>query len=213
MDESIDKNVVKVVAKNVQDWRQERQMWIRILMETTGKEMITWNKRIEEKGFEDEYQLRQWLTQQGVTGYGQTLLVMEQFGYPDFIAASAEQLIDAQYDDRPHLRPIFDAVIAAAMQLGKVTIQARKTYFSLLSPRRTFARLKPSAKTRLDLALRLDDEEPGGRLETSTIHESMKLQISFTSLNQVDDEALKLLQKAYEANCQKSILGGRISSK
>lgn len=188
------------MVKNLQDWQQNRAMWIRVLVESTGEELETWNKRVAEQGFADEASLRAWLTQQGVTGYAQTLLVMERFGYPAFITASAEQLLDAQYADRPHLRPIFDKVIDAAVQLGDVTIQVRKTYVSLLSPRRTFARLQPSTKTRLDVGLRLDDEEPRGRLQPSTIHETMKVQISFTTPDQVDAEALTWLQQAYEAN-------------
>ena len=38
------------------------------------------------------------------SGYPQMLLVMERFGYPDFLLASADELIDGQYADRPELR-------------------------------------------------------------------------------------------------------------
>src|SRR5207247_10963839 len=37
------------------------------------------------------------LTKQGVIGYAQTLLVMERFGYPDFMTATADELMDGQY--------------------------------------------------------------------------------------------------------------------
>src|SRR5262245_30013842 len=40
---------------------------------------------------------------QGVTGYAQSLLVMEQFGYPDFLVATADELIEQQYADRLEL--------------------------------------------------------------------------------------------------------------
>lgn len=52
----------------------------------------------------DEAGLRAWLTKEGITGYAFTLLVMEQFGYPDFLLASADDLIEDQYADRPQLR-------------------------------------------------------------------------------------------------------------
>jgi hypothetical protein len=106
------------------------------------------------------------------------MLVMERFGYPDFLLASAAELIDGPYRDRPNLRPVFDAVIAAAVALGEVTIQARKTYVSLVSPRRTFARVQPTTKDRLDLGLRLQGQKPGGRLLPSRIHETMQVQIT-----------------------------------
>jgi Domain of unknown function (DUF5655) len=135
-----------------------------------------------------------------VTGYAQSLLVMERFGYPDFFLASADELVEGQYEDRPHLRPIFNAIIDAAAGLGDVTIQARKTYVSLVSPRRTFARIQPTTKNRVDLGLRLDGEKPVGRLQPSKIHETMRLQISFTTRDEVDSEALDWLQRAYDQN-------------
>src|SRR5436309_9677781 len=123
------------------DWQAMRDMSARLLKERTGDGVDTWNRRIQRERLDDERSVRAWLTKQGVTGYAQTLLVMERFGYPDFLTATADELIDGQYADRPHLRPIFDAVVKAAVGLGEVTIQARKTYVSLVSPRRTFARV------------------------------------------------------------------------
>jgi hypothetical protein len=79
-------------------------------------------------------------------------------------------------------------------------IQARKTYVSLVSPRRTFARVVPATRTRVDLGFPLDRRKPGGRLQPSKIHETMKLQISLTSATEVDEEVLDLLVEAYEAN-------------
>ena len=182
----------------IRDWRQSRETWIRVLEESTGEGVDIWNRRIEQERFRDEQNLRAWLTQQGVTGYPQSLLVMERFGYPDFLVASADQLIEGQYTDRPQLRPIFDAIINAVSELHGVTIQVRKTYVSLVSPRRTFARIQPTTKTRLDLGLRLAGQKPEGRLQPSTIHETMKLQISLTSVEQVDAEVLRWLRQAYD---------------
>src|SRR5213594_4545077 len=132
------------------DWHGMKDMSARLLKERTGEGVGTWNRRIQRERLGDEESLRVWLTKQGVTGYAQSLLVMERFGYPDFLLATADELIDGQYADRPKLRPIFDAIIDAAAGLGKVTIQARKTYVSLVSPRRTFARIQDRKSTRLN---------------------------------------------------------------
>lgn len=105
--------------KEVRDWQQNRAMWIRVLEESTGENVEAWNRRIQRKGFREEQSLRAWLAQQGVTGYAQTLLVMERFGYPDFITASADQFIHGQYADRPQLRPIYDAIIHAASEWAR----------------------------------------------------------------------------------------------
>jgi hypothetical protein len=182
------------------DWQVMRDMSARLLQERTGEDVSTWNERIRSAGLDDEKSLRAWLAKHGVTGYAQTLLVMERFGYPDFLVASADELIQAQYADRPHLKPIFDALIAAAAGLGSAVVQARKTYVSLVSPRRTFARIQPTTKRRVDLGLRLAGQRAGGRLQPSKIHESMPLQISLSAPDEVDAEVLGWLQQAYDQN-------------
>lgn len=183
------------------DWQGMKDMSARLLKERTGADVETWNLRIKAERFDDEQELRAWLTAQGVTGYAQSLLVMERFGYPDFMLASADELIQGQYADRPQLRPILDAIIEAAAGLGEVIVQTRKTYVSLVSPRRTFARVQPTTKQRVDLGLRLAGQQPGGRLQPSKIHETMPLQISLTTVDEVDAEVLDWLQQAYDQNC------------
>ena len=182
------------------DWKSMKDLSARLLQERTGEDLATWNQRIAKEKFNDEKNLRAWLTKKGVTGYAQSLLVWEQFGYPDFILASADDLIEGQYADRPQLRPIFDSLIDAAAGLGEVTIQARKTYVSLVTPRRTFARIQPTTRNRINLGLRLDGHKPGGRLQASKIHETMPLQISLVSVDDIDSELLSWLQEAYDQN-------------
>ena len=181
-------------------WQRNRDMWVRVLEKQTGEGVNAWNRRIGREHLHDERSLRAWLARQGVTGYAQSLLVMERFGYPDFVLASAGQLIDRQYADRPQLRPIYDAIVGAASQCGEVVIQARKTFVSLVTGRRTFARIQPTTKTRVDLGLRFDHRRLSGRLQPSTIHETMRLQVSVTATNQVDAEVRKWLQQAYREN-------------
>lgn len=183
------------------DWNGMRAMSARLLSERTGADVDAWNQRIAGEGLASEPELRAWLTAQGVTGYAQSLLVMERFGYPAFLLASADELIEGQYADRPQLRPIFDAIIDAAAGLGEVVIQMRKTYVALVTPRRTFARVQPTTRQRVDLGLRLAGQSPGGRLKPSKIHETMPLQISLTTPEDVDSDLLTWLQLAYEQNC------------
>src|SRR5262249_51550275 len=46
-----------------------------------------------------------------------------------------------------------------------------------------------TTRNRLDLGLRLDGKKAGGRLQPSRIHETMKLQISFTKLAELRQSA------------------------
>ena len=184
----------------IRDWKSMKELSTRLLQEHTGENVATWNGRIAEEQINDERSLRAWLTKQGVSGYAQSLLVWERFGYPDFLLSSADDLIEGQYTDRPQLRPIFDAIIDAAAGLGDVTIQTRKTYVSLVTPHRTFARIQPTTKSRVDLALRLEGHKPGGRLQPSKIHETTPLQISLASVDDIDSEVMNWLQEAYDQN-------------
>jgi hypothetical protein len=182
------------------DWKEMQSLSIRLLKEQTGEELAAWNARIRGADLPDEAGLRKWLSERGISGYAQSLLVMEQFGYPDFFLSTAGELIDAQYADRPLLRPIFDKIIEDATGLGEIVIQARKTYVSLMTPRRTFARVQPTTKQRVDLGLRLDNFASGGRLVPSKIHETMRLQISLWSIDEVDEGVKGWLEKAYDLN-------------
>src|SRR5438309_12094197 len=66
------------------DWQGMKDMSVRLLKERTGEGVDEWNRRIKRERFDDEDELRAWLTKQGVTGYAQSLLVMERFGYRTF---------------------------------------------------------------------------------------------------------------------------------
>ena len=153
-------------SRRPRSWQEMRDQEIRWLIERTGDGLETWNARVRDQGMSDEASLRAWLGEQGVTGYPQMLLVMERFGYPDFLRASADELIDGQYADRPNLRPIVDTILALLPEVGQVEVQTRKTYVALLTRRRTFAAVQPTTKKRTDLGLRLTaDQQPEGRLE------------------------------------------------
>ena len=184
-------------------WQGVREWEIGLLERRTGHGVEEWNRRVVESGAPDEESLRAWLTGQGVDGYPRTLLVMERFGYPDFLLASADQLLDGQYGKRPALRPILDAILALAPEVGdNVSVQVRKTFVTLVSPKRTFAQVKAYAHERVDLALRLDGVEPTGRLEPagSAGNDTLRVKIALTTPDDIDDEVLEWLRRAYRAN-------------
>jgi Family of unknown function (DUF5990)/Domain of unknown function (DUF5655) len=184
----------------VRSWREVRDWSAELLRRRTGEEVVAWNSRVAGTGLGDEKSVRAWLTEQGVTGYAQALLVWERFGYPDFLTADADELIAAQYADRAALRPVLDAVVAALPALGPVSVQARKTIVSLVSPCRTFAAVQATTKTRVDLGLRLTGTEPGGRLlEARNLNVgAMNLRVALSAPSEVDDEVLGWLRRAYD---------------
>jgi hypothetical protein len=181
-------------------WQEATEWSAGLLADRTGQDVAAWNRRVAETGIADEASLRAWLAGQEVTGYAQALLVWERFGYPDFLTADADELIAGQYADRPGLRPVLDAVLAALPPLGPVTVQARKTIVSLVSPRRTFAAVQATTKSRVDLGLRLADVKPEGRLlAVRNINVgAVNLMVALTAPGEVDEEVLGWLRRAYD---------------
>ena len=184
-------------------WEKMRHWMETLLEKRTGQTVDAWKQRLARHRFADEAALRRWLTKNGVTGYSQTLLVWERFGYPRFMTAGIDDLIGRQYADRPQLRPILDAVLAALPTVGSVvTVQARKTYISLVTERRTFAVVQATTKNRVDLGLRLEGARPGRRLLSGkgVGNGSMSVKLPLTSTADLDGEALGWLTRAYEEN-------------
>jgi hypothetical protein len=181
-------------------WRGTRDWAAQLLRSRTGQDVAAWNRRAAGAGLPDERALRAWLDGRGVTGYAQALLVWERFGYPDFFTAEADELIAGQYCDRPQLRPVLDAVLAALPAVGPATVQARKTMVSLVTPRRTFAVIQATTKSRVDLGLRLEHEHPGGRLLAARDLGAATVRIPLTRPEDVDAEVLGWLRRAYQEN-------------
>jgi hypothetical protein len=178
--------------------------WMASLVQRrTGQDVETWNRRIKATRFRDEAALRAWLEDQGVTGYAQRLLAWERFGYPSYMTAGIGDLIGMQYADRPRLRPVLDAILGVLPEISPVLIvQARKTYVSLVSGRRTFAVIQATTKNRVDLGLRLANAKATGRLQSArgVGNGSMTVKLALTSPNELDPEAIGWLKRAYEEN-------------
>ena len=191
-------------APRTQGWERMREGIAAQLEKKTGEGLPAWRNKMSGMRFENEAALRRWAKAQGVTGYPVMLLVWERFGYPDYLTTDAATLIDGQYADRPALRPIYEALIAALPGLGEVTVQARKTYVSLVSPKRTFAVIQATTRSRVDLGLRLPSQKPSGRLVPagSVGNGSMTLRIGLTSKKDVGAETLRWLRHAYDANAR-----------
>lgn len=183
------------------DWREMMTDAADLLERRTGDDVAAWNARIKETAPAGEDALRAWLEGEGVTGYPQMLLVFETFGYPPMFTATSDELFEAQYEGRPALRDVADEVIGLARAAGEdVTVQMRKTYVSLVGPRRTFAQVVP-LKTRVDVGLRVD-LPVGGRLANgrNLANRDCPVKLSLTSIDDVDDEVAALLEQAYGAN-------------
>jgi hypothetical protein len=192
------------VTQQMRGWG-EMLGWIeQRLVAATGDDVATWGERVRAAGLDSEAQVRAWLADRGITGYPQMIVVMERFGYPDFFTATPDELVENQYAAKPQLRPIYDAVVTAALGVGTAHVQARKTYVSLVGPRRTFAVVQTTTKNRVDLGLRLPGAQPGGRLlaAKSIGNGECTVRFALTAVEEVDDEVVDKLAETYAANLQ-----------
>jgi len=177
-----------------------------LLLRRTGHDVPWWLGAVRNAGLPTEAATRTWLTENGVTGYAQNPVMWELFGFPDFFLKDAAELLEGQYADRLQLRPIADAVIALVLAwaedgTGQATVQLRKTYISLLTPRRKFAQVTPVSKSAVDIFLRLD-EPAGGLLEASAARpdNAFRLKIRLRQASEVGAEVADILLRAYRAN-------------
>ena len=189
-------------TKRPRSWREMYEQIEAQIKRETGADIAAWNARIRERGASSATDLKAWLNDQGVTGYPAMLLGYETFGYPDYLLSSADELIEGQYRDKPAIRPIYDALIARLPEVGEVEVQTRKTYVALIGPKRTFASIQPTTKTRVDIGLRFDDAAKAQGLEPakSIGQSSMTHKLALSSAADVDHGTIGWLRRAYEAN-------------
>lgn len=176
----------------------------------TGKTFDQWVAIARKAKLESRAELIAWLKLK--QGLGHVTAI--------FIAAEAQgKSIAAQYDDegalidrmyagdKAPLRPIYEALIAAAGKLGKdVTLSVCKTYVGVRRSK-IFALVKPTTSTRVDLGLALPAIIPAGRLgkaPSSLGSERITHVIRIGSKKEVDAEVTRWLRVAWEASARRT---------
>jgi hypothetical protein len=62
-------------GRDVRTWQGMRDWSAELLEKRPGRNVEAWNRLIGRRRFQNQAALRGWLTEMGVTGYGQMLLV------------------------------------------------------------------------------------------------------------------------------------------
>ena len=168
----------------------------RNLEKNTGKDEAAWRALLKKQGPKgDEKAQYAWLREQGLGHVAAKILSGGLAPY-----AAPDKLVDAQYaGDKAALRPIYDAVLAAARKLGKdVAARPCKTYVPL-HRNKTFAVVK-AERGRVDLGLCLGAAvQPAGRLERARHLGSDRVthKITLAAPREVDAEVRRWLAAAY----------------
>ena len=136
----------------------------------TGKTLEQWLAIARKTGAEKHGQVVKALKADHGLTHGYANLVAHKLLQSDAgsKADAGTDLVAAQYaGPKADLKPIYDAVIKAALSFGKdVEIAPKKSYVSLRRNKQ-FAIVQPSTRTRVDLGISLKGEPAAGRLEKS----------------------------------------------
>jgi hypothetical protein len=166
------------------------------LPERTGRSLDQWLSVLAPLDLSRHGQVVDYLKREHRMGHGYANLVAHRH-----LAAGAsigdDDLVAAQYQGpKSGLRPIYDRIVAVALDLGDdVEVAPKKTSVSLRR-RKQFALVTPAARGRIDLGLNLPGEPPIGRLVATSGMCTHK--VAITEIDDVDDELHGLLRRAYE---------------
>jgi len=171
------------------------------MKEKTGKTLEQWLAIARRSKLEKHGELVRMLKSDHGMTHGFANLVAHKTLKSDAASAAATtDLVAAQYSRaKSDLRPIYDAVIAAARKCGDVEIAPKKAYVSLRRSKQ-FAIIQPTTKTRVDLGLNLKGEPAAGRLEASGSFNAMvSHRVRLESPADVDKDVKAWLRKAWDA--------------
>lgn len=187
------------------------QKWVAELPQKTGKSLEQWVDWIEKKGPKSIKERREWLKKEYEFGTNTASWLAERTDRtatweedPETYLQAATKYVEGMYAGaKAGLRPIHDELIRLARSLGKdVKICPCKTIVPIYR-KNVIAQIKPSTRTRIDFGLSLGDTKAKGRLvDTGGYAKKDRIThcIPLTTVEEIDEEVTRWLQRAYERN-------------
>jgi len=174
------------------------------MKQRTGRSIDEWVAAVQSSGIDplDQNAVRRWLkAEHGVPQNSQWAIAFEAARAAGWVEPTVEEYIVKQYEGaRAPLRATYDAIAAAALELGDdVRTEGRSTYVPFVRARQ-FAAVQPSTKTRVDLGLRFVEPPDSSRLQAVKNLAQATHKIELTSPAEVDEEVRSLLKVAYDQN-------------
>ena len=171
------------------------QTMIDNMPEKTGKKLEEWLKILNKENFEKHSIAVKFLkTEYGMThGFANTIVALSKED------DSPEDLVLNQYKGKESLKPIYEKLISIIEAFGAdIAVSPKKGSVSLIR-KKQFALIKPAAKTRIDLGLKLKGIEIQGCLEGSGPFGAMCThRIQLQNISDIDNEVIQWLSEAYE---------------
>ncbi|MGB3186651.1 MAG: DUF4287 domain-containing protein [Ornithinimicrobium sp.] len=163
----------------------------------TGRSLEQWVAVVETSGHRKHGQIMAHLKGEHGLSHGYANLIAQTALSGGGGAGDPGDVVAAQYAGKEHLRPIYDAILAAVADFGNdVEVAPKKAGVSLRRAKQ-FALVTPATKTRVDLGLNATGVPATARLKEATGMCTNK--VAITSSAEVDDEVVGWLRQAYEA--------------
>jgi hypothetical protein len=178
------------------------------MKEKTGRSLEEWLEVVGTDGPAAEKERAAWLktTHALGTNYAGCIAEIsvgkgELFTADGYLRLAGRYVEDLFAGPKGGLRPIYEALLAAGLKLGKdVRVCPCKTFVPLYR-NHVFAQIKPTTRTRIDLGLALKDSRTPKRLiDTGGFAKKDRItrRIEISSLSDIDDEVSRWMKTAYE---------------
>ena len=165
----------------------------------TGKSMEAWVKVVQAQKLAKHGEVVAFLKSKHGLGHGYANLVAHSVKGGGTLSRGDDPVGEQFAGAKAALRPIYDALVAAARKFGSdVEVSPKKANVSLRRSKQ-FALLQPSTATRFDVGLNLKGAPPSGRLEASGSFSAMvSHRVRLESVKGVDQELIGWLKQAYD---------------
>ena len=180
------------------------QTMIGNMPEKTGKSLEEWHSILKATSHQKHGDLMKVLKGEYGVSHGFANTIAQLYLKPELLSPNteSEDSLDTELlAGKEDITEVFKKVKAMFESVeGQVEFSYKKTYISLRTPKKQFALLQPSTKTRVDVGLNLKGVEPEGNVEAAGSWNSMVThRIKIGSV----EELIGLqnwFQKAYNAN-------------
>jgi hypothetical protein len=174
----------------------------------TGRSLEEWLEVVADEGPSTEKERVAWLKAKHGLGTNNAGCIAESsVGKGELFTAEGYLRLAGQYVEdlfagpKAALRPVYDALLATGLQLGKdVRVCPCKTFVPLYRGH-VFAQIKPTTRTRIDLGLALKNTKTPKRLiDTGGFAKKDRItrRIEISSVEDIDEEVRRWMQAAYE---------------
>lgn len=180
------------------------QTMIDNMPEKTGKSLEEWHAVLKQTGLQKHGELMKVLKGDYEVSHGFANTIAQLYLKPEMLAPKTESedsLDDELLKGKEDIAPVFKKAKAMFQAInGEVEFAYKKTYISLRTPKKQFALLQPSTKTRVDIGLNLKGVDPEGNVEAAGSWNTMvSHRVKVSGLDDLNG-LQAWLQKAYDAN-------------